>query len=251
MKSTYKTLIFDLSGVLFHINKKRVLRFIGMWDVICYYLKYRKNPVTKTFEFLDTIARHEEPPSTPILYKKYWQPACITSWVRGTTSSICAYKELHQKIELLEQNNYFSSPLELRLIKKILETMISPDILIKCWEPATTLLTEIATLRATANYKLILLSNLDKETYQLLRNYYAHYFDLFDDVIISAEIGLVKPDPQIFHTVLSKHNILPHETYFFDDQQENILAAQNIGISSFLCSNEKQITRQIYKLNRL
>jgi epoxide hydrolase-like predicted phosphatase len=52
----------------------------------------------------------------------------------------------------------------------------------------------------------------------------------FDEVIVSAEVGLVKPDARIFHLALEKLGAQPAEAIFVDDMPENIAACEALGM---------------------
>ncbi len=56
--------------------------------------------------------------------------------------------------------------------------------------------------------------------------------DLFDKVYYSYEIGHVKPYPESYLHVLAQNNLVPEETVFLDDNLDNIIAAQNLGIQT-------------------
>lgn len=58
--------------------------------------------------------------------------------------------------------------------------------------------------------------------------------DLFDKVYLSYEIGLMKPDPNIYLQVLTEQNITAEETLFLDDNADNIKAAAALGIDTIL-----------------
>ena len=53
---------------------------------------------------------------------------------------------------------------------------------------------------------------------------------LFDGIIDSSEVGVRKPDPEIFKIALSKAETLPHQTIFLDDYPEHVDVAQSLGI---------------------
>jgi len=55
--------------------------------------------------------------------------------------------------------------------------------------------------------------------------------DAFQEVVISAEVGLMKPDPKIYRLVLEKVGAEPQEVVFIDDFLENIEAARRQGIN--------------------
>ncbi|MCF6278010.1 MAG: HAD family phosphatase [Anaerolineales bacterium] len=86
---------------------------------------------------------------------------------------------------------------------------------------------EIRTLRA--EYTTVLLSNAWDDLRGLLVNKW-HIDDAFDEIFISAELGIAKPDPRIYRIVLEKLALAPEETVFVDDFIENIAAARKLGM---------------------
>jgi len=54
--------------------------------------------------------------------------------------------------------------------------------------------------------------------------------DAFDVSVFSAEVGMRKPEVEIFHYILEKVGAVPDAAIFVDDFIENILAAKRIGI---------------------
>ena len=52
---------------------------------------------------------------------------------------------------------------------------------------------------------------------------------LFDDVVISAEVGCRKPDPEIFQLALTRLGVRAEETLFIDDFAHNVAAARELG----------------------
>jgi epoxide hydrolase-like predicted phosphatase len=68
--------------------------------------------------------------------------------------------------------------------------------------------------------------------------------DLFDTVIISAEVRTVKPSAKIYELALEKANIGADEAVFVDDMPENILACQKVGMTGVLFNDpEKSLDR--------
>ncbi|PWJ58747.1 putative hydrolase of the HAD superfamily [Dyadobacter jejuensis] len=55
---------------------------------------------------------------------------------------------------------------------------------------------------------------------------------LFEKVFVSYEMGMMKPDPNIYHGVLSQAEIRADETLFLDDNGDNIAAAAQIGLQT-------------------
>lgn len=58
------------------------------------------------------------------------------------------------------------------------------------------------------------------------------YADIFDDMIISAEVGVVKPDPRIYRLALEKLRVQPEESVFVDDVLVNVEGARSVGMSA-------------------
>jgi len=82
-------------------------------------------------------------------------------------------------------------------------------------------------------YRLILLSNTDIMRFGFIREKFPEIF-FFDDYILSYEVGYMKPHPKIYHLALERAKAKPEECLFIDDMEENIVAAQSLGIIS-LC----------------
>lgn len=57
-----------------------------------------------------------------------------------------------------------------------------------------------------------------------------HITDIFDDMIISAEVGLAKPDQRIYQLALDRLGVEAEQTIFIDDFDENIQGARKLGI---------------------
>jgi putative hydrolase of the HAD superfamily len=60
------------------------------------------------------------------------------------------------------------------------------------------------------------------------------FWDLFEGAVVSAEIGLMKPDSAIFRHMLETFRLTAGETVFFDDYQVNIDGARSVGIEAKL-----------------
>jgi 2-haloacid dehalogenase len=83
-------------------------------------------------------------------------------------------------------------------------------------------------LRA-AGYRTYALSNWSAETFPTTRGIYP-FLDEMDGVLISGEVGIGKPDPGIFHELLSRFDLTAEETVFIDDWDRNIATASSLGI---------------------
>ncbi len=53
---------------------------------------------------------------------------------------------------------------------------------------------------------------------------------LFDEIVLSCDIGAVKPDPKTYEVITTKLDVAPHEAIFVDDQQRYVQGAQDFGM---------------------
>ena len=100
------------------------------------------------------------------------------------------------------------------------------------WEKILTLKKdslEILKSLAAKNYNLYILSNFHEKAFTYVSKKY-NFFDYFDGKVISADIGMIKPDPEIYEHLLNKFNLEAGTTLFIDDSKKNIAAAINKGI---------------------
>jgi epoxide hydrolase-like predicted phosphatase len=58
--------------------------------------------------------------------------------------------------------------------------------------------------------------------------------DMFDEVVISGEVGMRKPDADIYHHTLDLLKVKPEESVFVDDLAHNIKAASDLGMIGVL-----------------
>ncbi len=80
-----------------------------------------------------------------------------------------------------------------------------------------------------SRYKIGLLSNAWDNLRQLIENEW-QVSDVFEDMIISAEVGLAKPDPRIYRLAVERLGILPQEAVFIDDMLRNVQSAETVGL---------------------
>jgi epoxide hydrolase-like predicted phosphatase len=80
-------------------------------------------------------------------------------------------------------------------------------------------------------YVIGLLSNDSVHLKQKLKSHLGIYH-LFDAVVISADIGVMKPDPQAYLAVAQRLGVKPEESIFIDDNPDNIKGAQTVGMKT-------------------
>ncbi|MCF7833892.1 MAG: HAD-IA family hydrolase [Candidatus Pacebacteria bacterium] len=95
------------------------------------------------------------------------------------------------------------------------------------------------------NYKIGLVSNYSKS----LRNKLSEQdiYHLFDEIIISEEVGYQKPQPEIFDIISKKLGVNNNEMIFVDDTERSLEGAENIGYVPILYRNNNQLLEDLLK----
>jgi epoxide hydrolase-like predicted phosphatase len=70
----------------------------------------------------------------------------------------------------------------------------------------------------------------------------------FDELFISAEIGLVKPDPRLYRLALDRLGVAPGEAVFIDDFPENVQAARQAGLHAIHFTSPDQARQELQDL---
>jgi len=81
---------------------------------------------------------------------------------------------------------------------------------------------------ADAFVPMYILSNMHAHSWDYLQRNHT-CFALCAGVVVSCEIGLIKPDPKIYQHLTERFSLQPAECIFVDDMQENVDAARACG----------------------
>ena len=72
--------------------------------------------------------------------------------------------------------------------------------------------------------------------------------ELFDEVVISGDVGMHKPEPEIFHLGAEKIGVPPGECVFVDDLKENIAGAEAVGMTGVLHRGSERTLPELERL---
>ena len=95
-------------------------------------------------------------------------------------------------------------------------------------------------------FRLSILSNMFPYQVEVIKE--NNGYDLFDDVFISCERGLKKPDLEFYELVIKEMNVSPQECLFIDDKEENILPAEKLGMKTVLAKKPDQIVKDVWAI---
>ena len=87
----------------------------------------------------------------------------------------------------------------------------------------------------SSKYRLFLLSNTDAihiDTFEQKTgtSFYSDFYQCFEKIYFSFEIGMRKPNPEVYTFVLDQNGLQAKQTLFIDDKKENTDAAQALGL---------------------
>lgn len=97
------------------------------------------------------------------------------------------------------------------------------------------------------NYQTAILSNAGDQTRKLMVDRF--HLDMYvEEIIISAEEGLIKPDPKIFNIALARLDANPKKTLFLDDSLINVFTARDLGMTAVQHINNHQSIEMVRDL---
>ncbi len=110
--------------------------------------------------------------------------------------------------------------------------------------------TEILLSELSPKYRLGCFSNNNEIYWPQMRDQLG-MGKLLNDFFLSHEIGMLKPDIAAFELVIHQLGIEPNRIAFFDDQDENVMAARKAGMSAFITKGPQEVREQLKSLGVL
>jgi len=98
----------------------------------------------------------------------------------------------------------------------------------------------------SSGFKIGLISNIIKPVREIIKR--DGYYDIFDEVILSCEVGLLKPQKEIYQLALHRIDAVAQESIFIDDKQPNLDTAKSMGFATILAKTPEQIISEVNKL---
>ncbi|MBQ7532294.1 MAG: HAD family phosphatase [Bacteroidales bacterium] len=88
------------------------------------------------------------------------------------------------------------------------------------------------------------LTNWSAETFPTVQKKY-RIFSLIDNIVVSGEVKQLKPNPEIFYTLLNKYNLKAEESLFIDDNLKNVEGAKAVGINALRFENVTKLKEDL------
>lgn len=99
-------------------------------------------------------------------------------------------------------------------------------------------------------YRLHALTNWSAETFPVARRRFA-FLEWFEDIVVSGEVGLIKPDPRIFALAIERCRLEPARTVFIDDNPHNVEAGGKAGLHALRFQDPARLRRDLAGLGLL
>jgi putative hydrolase of the HAD superfamily len=97
------------------------------------------------------------------------------------------------------------------------------------------------------SYATGIISNTFDTTRRLLAEVWG-IADAFDAIVISAEVGVIKPDPRIYRLALDQLGVAPAEAVFVDDFKANAQGARRVGMHAIHFRSPEQALKDLQAL---
>ena len=89
-------------------------------------------------------------------------------------------------------------------------------------------------------YRIYILSTTCEIFYHIEKAGLLPIYPLLSGYILSSEVGVVKPEAEIYQKLLKKYNLNPVESVFIDDIQANLDTAAELGFETILSTSETE-----------
>jgi 2-haloacid dehalogenase len=101
-----------------------------------------------------------------------------------------------------------------------------------------------------AGYRCYGLTNWSAEKFAIVRHKFA-FFRLFEEIVVSGEVKLIKPDPAIFNLLLQKFHLKSEECLLVDDSAKNTETAQLMGFSTHHFTSPARLELELQQMGIL
>ncbi len=228
-------IVFDLGGVVFKTAKSKVIKDqLGLASTVGYMLRHACGPEGIKKNWFKTLKKigGKQGPSFALQdelgnkiavkdEKGTVLPDYMVEWLCGNRSNDELFREICESIETLPKLSKADKQFMINMTRNFIpEDFVASRKLIDGIETLIKKLTK-------RGYPLYVLSNWDKESFDLMLKKYPEIFELFDGYIVSGIEHLAKPDKRIYEKLEQR---FPHQVYvLIDDQRDNIAMAEACG----------------------
>lgn len=96
-------------------------------------------------------------------------------------------------------------------------------------------------------YKVYILSNYSNRLFNI-HTKTIPFFDKCSGIVVSCDIKMLKPEPEIYRYILSKYNLVAEECLFLDDNEDNVAGAITVGINARCVKTSDDVINELEPL---
>lgn len=237
-----KVILWDLGGVLLWPDKMKIARVVGISNFLSYMLLDWKNPnvqgvIFEVLEFMETPTPRAQEKNRAGTSEGFDFPPIMCHWQDGSVTGPEIIKRSVPLIAKLHDLEFFESRHERKLVERTIRAMFDPVTLGNNFyflDKGVALVNECKQVRGTngEKHRNIIFSNFDPLSFDILKKNHPAFFKLFDEIVISGYIGLIKPRPEAYKYLIETYNLDPKECILIDDQEINAVCARKHGIDA-------------------
>lgn len=259
-----RALVWDLGNTLISADAWTFAREVGVTDFMLYALIDWKNPFKiyeDAFALLRRLDIHFEEAHPGSTARGTPLPGLMCNWLAGKIDPTSIKDTVESCINRLAGEGYFKNKRHEQLTRRTLEVMFNPVLFARCMKPikkGIELLKSCASqtnLDGSSRNELYILSNWDEYSFKQmtasspLRELFTYFKP--EHIMISGAVGALKPQPQIYVQFLEQFNLNPEACIMIDDQPENLLPAEEFGMTGILLEhrNYTAVTQRLERLN--
>ena len=97
---------------------------------------------------------------------------------------------------------------------------------------------------------LYALTNWSAETFRHAREKF-DFLNIFQGIVVSGEVGTLKPERDFFQILFDRHGIAPEEAVFIDDAPKNVAGARAAGMRAVHFTGPEALERELARMGLL
>lgn len=226
--------VFDIGDVILTTKKFTAMQQIGFWNIIA----FGKNPRPLFFKYMHQVTPRLTDAPGACDEEGNPLPQLMVDWMIGNKTNAAIAQEFR---DALDKDTVLTNA-QYKMLHRLSFIFDDVEAFIKTKKVVNKTFRFIKECKQNG-HKVYILSNWDAESIKVARNKYPELFNLFDGAIVSGEVHLMKPNPEIYQLLLDTYNLKAEDTIFIDDQLENIIGAQSKGIAGIHCTNKKTLLK--------
>lgn len=104
---------------------------------------------------------------------------------------------------------------------------------------------EIAEALLARGVPMYAITNWSADTWPHALELYPRLTALFGDIVVSGQVGQLKPEPAIYRLLMDRNGLLPQDCIFIDDSAANVQGARDIGMDAIHFTDAATLAQEL------